>query len=228
MTPGHQSLIKYLLGRPKYSEEKIEEKKEEEIIQNQQESIKNQFICVNCNRNFISLNRLRKHKRLGCEKDKIGNLPEIKISENVSPPILLGQIEPQEEQYYYQDDLTQVNLLLQRTNEPKLPRPSYEIDEDFIPTWALSIDNNFENSPFLYGVVAPTPIPTQSPITKNILLLSHLYKEELITLEERRTIKELVLKEDEMIQSCFDAFEIDNDKEELVDSLRTFLDIEFN
>ena len=224
MTPGHQSLIKYLLGRPKYLEGKIEEKKEEEILQNKQEQ--NQFNCINCNRNFISLNRLRKHKRLGCEKDKIGNLPELKPSENISPPILLGQIEPQDEQYYYQDELTQVNLLVQRKNEPKLPRPSYEIDEDSIPTWALPVDTNVDNSPFLYGVITPTPTP--SPITKNILLLSQLYKEELITLEERRTIKELVLKEDEMIQSCFDAFEIDNDKEELLDSLRTFLDIQFN
>ena len=116
-----------------------------------------------------------------------------------------------EEAEYYQDGAVCFPFSLP-ANPPLVP--SYEIDEGFVPTWAQPVVA--PNPPFAPLVAPPSP----SPMAQRLLLLSDLVKQGKITLDQKRDLKDLLLQGDELINSTFEAFHVDNDLDELLDSLQ--------
>ena len=223
LTEGHKSLIRYLLGRPVTgSTTEVNSQEEQEEVNKARK-----FECEKCAQNFCSLNRLRKHRRLGCDKDKVQKLEEIAIPREGKPPVVLGSLEPKTEEYYFQGDQTSIPLhnyaYTQASSMPMMP--SKEIDQDFVPTWAQAIPSS-ANSPFIQGMpVEPTKTEV-SPMAKRLLTLGEMCNREMITKEQKQQIKDLILQGDEIVAACWDAFAVDNDVEELVDSLLTVLQMQ--
>lgn len=234
-------MIRYLLGRPIEEVNKCrengandnpsdnvddnpEDNQPENLPQIQLPSPKkeNSFTCSQCEKEFPSLNRLRKHRRLGCEKDnfKVSTIDSISTAIN-SPksPKLIGQLEPQNEEFYFQE---QISIPFNVPSKASWNlTPSYEIDQDFTPTWMIPHSNESQFT-VGYNPVTETQEPPSETATR-LVFLSSLLKENLITSEEKRIIKNLILQKNEMLDACWDVFYIDEDLDEFIDSIRTII-----
>eukprot|EP01124_Arcella_intermedia_P019949 TRINITY_DN2731_c2_g1_i1.p1 TRINITY_DN2731_c2_g1~~TRINITY_DN2731_c2_g1_i1.p1 ORF type:complete len:192 (-),score=58.48 TRINITY_DN2731_c2_g1_i1:52-627(-) len=72
----------------------------------------------------------------------------------------------------------------------------------------------------------PPSAPTQSPITKLLLLLSLTFKQGKISTADKDTLKPLILQSNQLILSALEVFEIDQDLEEFIDTLKRICKIQ--
>lgn len=63
-------------------------------------------------------------------------------------------------------------------------------------------------------------IPPQSYVSKLLLLIARMMKDQLITKEERAVLKDMVLTKNPMALSALEVFEVDNDYDELADTFK--------
>jgi len=66
----------------------------------------------------------------------------------------------------------------------------------------------------------PSQAPPKTSTTKLLLSISELYKSGQINQDERAVLKNLALKHDKTIICALRAFEVDNDWEEFMDTLK--------
>jgi hypothetical protein len=67
--------------------------------------------------------------------------------------------------------------------------------------------------------------PPQSPVTGLLVLVSMLFKSNRISAKEKSTLKDLIIAENYNVLCAYEVFQVDNDLDELADTLRRIVNL---